>query len=177
MARWTPKPSGRRRKPWAQLIAVSIFAAVIFTSILSSPPNPRLLFAVTQPAQTRDHAPSLLEVSRQQQEEYCEYLQAYQELYPPTHNDSLAVEVDAKVQGTGWMASWRMFVLADHDIVSREIQSRGSWEHNEVMAMIDKMREYRDTPEGQASGQNGTFIDIGGNIGGLCPTSVRACQS
>lgn len=75
------------------------------------------------------------------------------------------------------MASWHMFVLADHDIVSHEIKSRGSWEHNEVMAMIDKMREYRDTPEGQASGQNGTFIDIGGNIGGLCPASVSAGQS
>ncbi len=121
--------------------------------------------------------PSLLEISREQQEQFCDQLAAFRELHPPAHESALAVETAVHWTGGGVDAAWRMFVLRHGDIVSQSILSSGSWERPQVLAILDKMQEVSRTwgaPEGRNHSNSAVLIDIGGNVGN--PSSLVLAQ-
>lgn len=118
------------------------------------------------------HQSSLLERSREQQQHFCEQLAAYQELYPPSPAASLAVETPVHWSSPGLEAAWRMFVLQQGDIVSQSILRAGSWERQQVLGMLEKMREISrgqlqpgSHTETLSADDPAVLIDIGGNVG------------
>jgi FkbM family methyltransferase len=125
------------------------------------------LAALRSPAHSSDAAAAalagLVQRFQAEQQQFCSELAAGTPQpggTPP--NDTYFVHTVAMEHG-GVQSSVAMYALSGEDIVSHDIQTKGSWELAETREVLDRLQEWRDMHVMDSS--DVVFVDVGANIG------------